>query len=446
MVTATESLPLSSAKTRIAWLLFGLGFATSLLMIFVGWRAQRFVANSGDPYGYVAMARSLLNGEGFAPYGSVLNRRGPLYPALIALVYAITGDHPVIMQLIQGAMLGGVCALVFAIGRRLYNTRTGVIAAVICAIHPALLRYVADFHIETFLTLLSTLAIWRSVLLLEKPTAKNGALFGICAALGALAKPVLLLYPVVFAAWWVVIARGAGVRREAHRPDRPAEGGAGRMWLFARWVPVSAIFVAMAMVILPWTYRNYRSSGHIVLITTGFGDAFLRGYIFSQTDYALLRRPPYTDAENESNATFRALCSDAGTVWQRNDVESEQILSRAAKAKLRSDPAAFARKFVVQLFTFWYEMTSLVNSLVAGIAALALWMMALIGWRRSRAEGHVAWPLLLPILCLNIALAVLLALGRYSVPVLPALVILAAFGVDTLLARRESSSAAARRS
>jgi hypothetical protein len=45
------------------------------------------------------------------------------------------------------------------------------------------------------------------------------------------------------------------------------------------------------------------------------------------------------------------------------------------------------------------------------------------------------------VLYLNISLAFLLALGRYSVPVIPALVVLSAFGVDTLLSRRSASRA-----
>jgi hypothetical protein len=40
------------------------------------------------------------------------------------------------------------------------------------------------------------------------------------------------------------------------------------------------------------------------------------------------------------------------------------------------------------------------------------------------------------ILYLNFVLAPLLALGRYSVPVIPALMVMAAYGLDTLLGRR----------
>ena len=430
---------MAARPARLPLMVFGVALVTSLSMIFIGWRAQSLVASPPDPYGYVAMARSLIRGDGFAAYGSVLNRRGPLYPAMIALVYSIVGEQPLVLQLVQALMFGATCALAFAIGRRLYNPRTGLIAGILCAVHPALLRYVADFHIETFLTFLATLTLWRSVLFLEKPGLKNGALFGLSAALGALAKPVLLLHPAAFAAWWVFMDRGSGLRRRG--PSPPESVGAR---LKARWTAAAAIFVAMGLVILPWTYRNYRSSGHPVLITTGFGDAFLRGYIFSKPEYALLRLPPYTYAEKESNATFEAICRDAGTVWQRDDVESDRILTRVSKEKFLADPLAFVRKFAVQLFTFWYEMTGLANSLVIGLSALILWALALIGWRRVRAEGYIAWPLFVPIFCLNLSLAVLLALGRYSVPILPALAVLAAFGVDTLLQRRSARTEAAK--
>jgi hypothetical protein len=239
---------------------------------------------------------------------------------------------------------------------------------------------------------------------------------------------VVLLYPVVFCAWWV----GTGLWRRRTRTSAEADR-AGPSPLVRQVVAAAAVLAAMGVVILPWTYRNYRASGHFVLVTTGVGDAFLRGFVFSKPEYALLRLPPYTYAENECNAEFAAICQQAGVVWTRDDIETEKILSRAAKEKLRADPAGFLRKFAVQVFTFWYQMTSLTNSLVAGLMAVVLWTLALVGWKRARGAGLASWPLFLPILCLNLSLAMLLALGRYSVPILPALVVMAAFGVDTLL-------------
>jgi hypothetical protein len=201
------------------------------------------------------------------------------------------------------------------------------------------------------------------------------------------------------------------------------------------------MLVVMGCTILPWTIRNYRSSGHFVLVSTGTSDAFLRGFIFSRTEFITLQKPPYTDAENESNAYFQALARAEGTVWQKNDYQTDQILNREAKRRLLAEPAQVARKSFVGLFTFWYQLTSLKNSLLALVLAIGAWALALVGWRRARRERRPSWLLLLPVIYLNVSLALLLALGRYSVPILPALLALSAYGVDSLLVRREAARA-----
>jgi hypothetical protein len=188
-------------------------------------------------------------------------------------------------------------------------------------------------------------------------------------------------------------------------------------------------------VISPWTIRNYKVLGHFVPVSTGTSDAVLRSFIFSRTEFITLREPPYTGAENDSNDLFRSLSREAGTTWQKDEWETEQILNRAAKKKVLAEPGLFVKKTVIGLFTFWYQMTSLKNSLVAGVTALGAWILAIIGWLRARREGRKVWPMLLPAIYLNVLLALLLALGRYSAPVIPGLLVVAGYGADTLLSR-----------
>jgi hypothetical protein len=61
--------------------------------------------------------------------------------------------------------------------------------------------------------------------------------------------------------------------------------------------------------------------------------------------------------------------------------------------------------------------------------------------RAARREGRPFFVLLLPIITVNAFVALLIPLGRYSVPVLPTLAILAAYGVEVLLARRAAAAA-----
>jgi 4-amino-4-deoxy-L-arabinose transferase-like glycosyltransferase len=408
-----------------AWrIFFALGVVVGLVVVFGIWSRQALVDGRADPYSFSATAKSLLHGEGFAPWGVFLHRRCPLYPLMIAGLYAVFGEHEVVVQLVQCLFFGGTVALVYDLGRRLFGVRAGRIAALVCLFHPAFLRYVPDFHLETVFTFLWTLTMWQSVRLFEKPSVPQGALFGLFLGLTSLTKAVLLLYPVVFAALWFFWLW----RRSEASERTPA--------LRQAFVALVAAAALMVLTIAPWTYRNYRASGHFVPITTGGSDAFLRGLIFSRSEFATLQKPPYTDAENEVNAYFKRLCVEAGTVWERDDYETDQILNKEAKRRFFAEPGQVVRKFAVGMFAFWYEMTSLKTSLAAGVMALVAWVFALIGLPRARREGRPVWLLLAPVLYLNVLLAALLALGRYSVPVLPCLLVVSGYGIDTLLGTR----------
>ena len=423
---AAPTLRVARWSVPWAWVVFAFALGTGLLMGFVVFRVQSLVDQNTDPYFFGDMGKSIADGNGFEGFGSLITRRAPLYPIVIGGVYAVFGDHQKLIVLLHVLMFSGTCVLAYDMGRRLFNHRTGVIAGFVCALHPLLLRYIPNLHLETQLTLLITLTAWLTIRFYERPTVAAGALVGLASGAAALTKAVALLYPALFVAG-IILACRAARRRGEQRPTP--------------WKPILAIFVVMGCLILPWTARNYRSSGHFVLISSGTSDAFLRGFIFTETDYITLRRPPYTDAENASNAYFEALAEAEGTVWERDDYETDQILNKEAKRRLFAEPGPVLRKSVIGVFTFWYQLTSLKNSLLALVLALGAWFFAVIGWRQARREQRPAWLLMLPVLYLNLVLALLLALGRYSVPILPALIVMSAFGVDTLLDRRAARRA-----
>jgi len=200
---------------------------------------------------------------------------------------------------------------------------------------------------------------------------------------------------------------------------------------------VVAMFLSMSVLLAPWTYRNYRvTGGKLVLLTPGSSDSFLRGYIFTRLEFATLQKEPYTYAENESNALFRRIASDAGTTWELDEVVDEANNAKVVKELVRRHPLDTVRKCVVGLFTFWYEMTNLKNSLITGSMALGGWILAIIGAKRAHRERRPAWLLFFPIVVMNVFVATLIPLGRYSTPILPCLMVLAAFGVDTLWERK----------
>src|SRR5688572_28537025 len=196
-------------------LIFGTALLVALIVTFVIWRAQSFVDTTrSDPYGFLDMARMLGDGRGIDGMGVLLHRRGPFYPMFVAGVFSIFGESLVVLRLVQCLLFAGTCLLVHDIGRRIYNARTGVIAALACMVHPSLLRYVPDFHLECLFTFLVTLTVWQSVRFVGRPKFGAPALFGIFTAIATLTKSVTLFYPFAFGAIWLFTQRatllGAG--------------------------------------------------------------------------------------------------------------------------------------------------------------------------------------------------------------------------------------------
>jgi 4-amino-4-deoxy-L-arabinose transferase-like glycosyltransferase len=390
--------------------------ATSVVMWAIG-----SVSDSGsDPYEFGLIGRSIADGHAFEGFGSLLGRKGPLYPIVLGGVYFLFGVSDRIALLLNCAFFVATAVLAFDLGQRLFNRRTAMIAGLLCAFHPLLLRYVPSLHLETFLTFLVTLMVWCTVRFYFNRSVLNGVLVGVTAGLATLTKAVMLSYPIVFIVAVLLANRSARRRGEA---------------TVTPWRAMAVMLLALCAIVAPWTIRNYGTTGHFVPVTSGTSDAFLRGMIFSRTEFITLREPPYTVAEIESNEYFQRLAREAGTVWGRDDYETDQILNAEAKRVIRQEPMQVARKTVIGLFTFWYQLTSLKNSLLVLACAIAAWTLAVMGWRRAHREHLLVWPLLLPVFYLNVLLALLLALGRYSAPVLPALLVVSAYGVDALIGR-----------
>ncbi|HEY9526527.1 MAG TPA: hypothetical protein VIR02_05555, partial [Anaerolineales bacterium] len=104
-----------------------------------------------DQVSYDALARSLLDGRGysftekwypFTPANTPTAHWSFLYPLYLAGVYAVTGYHPLVARVLQGAIGGALlCWLVYKIGRRVANEETGLVGAGLAAIYGYFLYY-----------------------------------------------------------------------------------------------------------------------------------------------------------------------------------------------------------------------------------------------------------------------------------------------------------------
>jgi 4-amino-4-deoxy-L-arabinose transferase-like glycosyltransferase len=206
----------------------------------------------GDEFAYDALASRLAAGHGFVSAGGAPTLfRAPLYPLLLAGVYAVFGHSTLAAVLVQ-AVLGGLTApLLVLLGRQLAGSDgMANLAGLMFACHPLLIFAAGLLYSETvylFILVILTLLCLRMV----KGRGSVGWALGCGALLGlsALMKPNMLLLPVALFAWlWVSLRR------------------LDRALLLS-----ASLILAMAAVILPWMWRNYRVSGAFVPVAANSG-------------------------------------------------------------------------------------------------------------------------------------------------------------------------------
>jgi hypothetical protein len=264
-----------------------------------------------DEREYLALAQSLASGRGFV-YDEALETgtaqkfgRAPGYPAFLALLGIGSAPYeqaPAVVKIAQSAVgaltvwLIGVWALTIA------GPRAAVAAAAIAAAYPPLVAMPAYVLSETLfaaLALAAALVLQRS----GNGNARSPAIVsGVLSGAAALVRPAMLLF-LPLAVVWLVLRR------------RPAHA--------------VALALAAAVVIAPWTIRNFRTYGRVVVIASEGGVTFWTGnHPLARGEGDLAANPDLKRAELEFRAAHPGLTPEA----------LEPLYYRAALAWIAAHP------------------------------------------------------------------------------------------------------------
>ena len=221
-----------------------------------------------DSLDYILIATSLAERGEYGPWG-----RAPGYPLLLAGTFRMTeglglpirpsrrasGDEITALDVARFVqVLASTLSvwLAFALGRRLYDARAGMVAAALMAFYPNFVGYSHLLWTETFyitLTLAWALLLHRGVV-----DGRRAALVGagLCLGYAALIREIGLPTIGVAVLWTWLVARSPWRRTLAQ---------------------TAVVVVMAALVILPWAIRNYRVHGELVLSASTRGLALLWG-------------------------------------------------------------------------------------------------------------------------------------------------------------------------
>jgi 4-amino-4-deoxy-L-arabinose transferase-like glycosyltransferase len=210
-----------------------------------------------DMYQYDALAESIRLGQGFTWYGGIPTAaRAPLYPLFLAIVYSLSGHDFAVARVAQAALGAFLPVVVYSLGRRLYDPKAGMAAALIVALYPMFLLYPLGLATENLFFLL----VPATILCLCK--AADGSHRGLFPLAGVLLGLTILTRSVIsgFLAmllpwlWWY-----SADKRQALKS-----------WIL--------ILVPVAVLTIPWSMRNTLLYDQFVFVESSMGFNFYLGY------------------------------------------------------------------------------------------------------------------------------------------------------------------------
>jgi hypothetical protein len=396
-----------------------------------------------DQISYDGLARRVADGFGFSfaeghwpatRAGEPTAHWSYLYTLYLAAIYKLIGPYPLLARLIQAVIAGLFqTILLWRIGARLFNPTVGLITAALNAIYIYFFYYAGALVTETFYitSILWTFdAAFRIVTVpgntvQSKPGLNQWLEFGLAIGLTLLLRQVFLLFlPFLFLwVWW-------------NLPATEEKSGFYR----AGWSAVKGLLLTttvMAMMILPFTIRNYRAFGTFVLLNTNAGFAFFWGNhpVHGTSFMSILP---------ESQPSYYDLLPPE--LLSLNEAQLDRALLDRGIAFIVEDPKRYILLSIsrlVDFFKFWPTAESDLLSNISRVGSFGIslpfvffgfWLEATQAWKTQSVKTK--WAVVLLVSFIVIYTLIHLAswtLIRYRLPVDAVFLIFAGLGIERMI-------------
>jgi 4-amino-4-deoxy-L-arabinose transferase-like glycosyltransferase len=202
---------------------------------------------------YSTLAQLVADGQGFVRPAEFYRdhlmlptaERAPLFTILVAGLYklGLSGGDGRLVGLFTG---GGTIAALGLLGRRLAGARAGLLAAGVAALYPILIAADGAMMTESTYGVFAAFSMLAAYRLLDAPSLGRAVVLGVLLGVAALARAeALLMLPLLLVP---VLRRPGGLKAAA------------------------AVCAAFAVVLVPWTVRNWSAFDRPVLIATEGGE------------------------------------------------------------------------------------------------------------------------------------------------------------------------------
>jgi 4-amino-4-deoxy-L-arabinose transferase-like glycosyltransferase len=354
-----------------------------------------------DEIGYDRTGWSIATGGGYR-IDKRVTYKAPGYSAFLAAVYAVAGRDYRAVRIVQAVLGASACGLVVWLGWWVAGRTEGLVAGWLAALSPPFISLTERLLSENLFIVLS-LVVW---LLLARVLRRSSRL--LLVALGAMSGLTALTRSIglglVGVAALAVVFAGT--------PSAPRRRRLGQ---------AAAMAAACALIILPWTLRNWRHHHAIVPIATETGLALYAGWA-PPKDGKIIGFHPDDAISYQS--------------YQMEELAADRFLMRKTLERLAADPDEIPRLLGLKFLYFWspfdWEILGHGQGVYHGLYVLLL-PFAALGLLRLRGEPRALWVLAAPIAATCAAALLFAGIPRFRLPVEPCLIVLGSAGLLAFL-------------
>jgi len=387
-------------------LIFTVALCIRILFSLVYWVDKPITHDAEE---YLLLADNLVAGKG---YGYEVepgektehHERAPVYPLFLASIFFLFGKNLIIVKIIQSIISAFFPLIMFSITEKIFKRKAAVTAAWITAFYPPLFWGAAEFLSETLFT---TIAMLGFLYLLRFEKDKKIVTLFISVLwfiIAAHTKPVMLMGLPLIALWlWL------------RRFEKRMEG-------FKHAVLFS---LAVIVLLMPWTVRNYIVEERFILIASEGGITFWTGnHPLAVGDGDMAANPQLKLANNELRKEY----------GYPPPAEMEEIYYRETFDFIKKHPFQFLWLLVKKGFYFWFPvgrsmaLFSLKHQLVSHISYFPILLLAILATVNLIRRKKLHFIPYISMLAGMISCVLFFPQERYRIPLVdPFLIVLAGY-------------------
>lgn len=327
---------------------------------------------------YDEIGWNLAEGNGYVRNDLTTGSRAPGYPYFLGIIYFILGHNPTAVKIIQFVLLALIGVFVYMTSKRLtMNYTFALLSAVVVVIWPYFILYSNLLLAEIIFTLFLVISVYLLLLFQKKPNYLKAVVIGVMLGSATLIRPSAILLPL-----WIVL----GLVLIFHRFRQQKN-----------FLKLLVLIAAFILTLTPWTVRNYLEFGKIMPIRPGLSS--ISQEAFADIDY----------------------------------LESNQPTENTAVAKLKNiyyfwNPGAKGKQADELINKY---PTTKILVLIYQIGFFLILALAFISWKFFRNKKIVM--LWFVVFYFWIIHAFLYSFPRYTLPIIPIVIVLCFFTINTFL-------------